>query len=60
MCFVFVNYWEQTLRAALAMIKKKPYLRLSTGGQGKSHQPKSLWYETNGTPAVQNNKSNSD
>jgi len=28
--------------------------------QGKSHQPKSLWYETNRTPATQNMKSNSD
>jgi len=28
--------------------------------QGKSHQPKSLWYETNRTPATQNKKSNSD
>jgi len=25
--------------------------------QGKSHQPKSLWYETNRTPATQNKKS---
>jgi len=28
--------------------------------QGKSHQPKSLWYETNRTPATQNKKSPSD
>jgi len=28
--------------------------------QGKSHQPKSLWSETNRTPATQNKKSNSD
>jgi len=28
--------------------------------QGKNHQPKSLWYETNRTPATQNRKSNSD
>jgi len=24
MCFVLFNYWEQRLRAALAMVKKKP------------------------------------
>jgi len=28
MCFVLINYWEQRLRAALAMVKKKPH-RLS-------------------------------
>ena len=28
--------------------------------QGKSHQPKSFWYETNRTPATQNKTSNSD
>ena len=25
MCFVLINYWEQRLRAALAMVKKKPH-----------------------------------
>ena len=54
------NYWEQRLRAALAMVKQKPHPHLSTRHQGKSHQPKSLWYETNRTPAAQNKKSNSD
>jgi len=24
MCFVLINYWEQRLGAALAMVKKKP------------------------------------
>jgi len=28
--------------------------------QGKSHQPKSLWDETNRTPATPNKKANSD
>jgi len=28
--------------------------------QGKNHQPKSLWCETNRTPATQNRKSKSD
>jgi len=28
--------------------------------QGKSNEPKSLWYETNRTLATQNKKSNSD
>jgi len=62
MCFVLINYWEQRLRAALAMVKKEPHpLFFSpTRHQGKSHQPKSLWYETNGTPATQNKKSPSD
>jgi len=31
-----------------------------TRHQGKSHQPKSLWYETNRTAAMQNKKSPSD
>jgi len=30
------------------------------GHQRKNHQPKSLWYETDRTPAMQNRKSNSD
>jgi len=25
MCFVLINYWEQRLRAALAMVKEKPH-----------------------------------
>jgi len=25
MCFVLINYWEQRLRAAVAMVKKKPH-----------------------------------
>jgi len=25
MCFVLINYWEQRLYAALAMVKKKPH-----------------------------------
>jgi len=25
MCFVLINYWEQRLRAALAMVKKEPH-----------------------------------
>ena len=25
MCFVLNNYWEQKLRSALAMVKKKPH-----------------------------------
>jgi len=59
MCFVLINYWEQRLRAALAMVKKKPHPHLSTRRQGKGNQPKSLGYETNGMPATQNKKSNS-
>jgi len=43
MCFVLNNYWEQRLRAALAMVKKEPHPHLSTRRQGKTHQPKSLW-----------------
>ena len=31
-----------------------------TWHQGKSHQPKSLWYETNRTPVTQNKKSPSN
>jgi len=55
------NLREQRLRAALAMVKKEPHpLFFSNRRQGKSHQPKSLWYETNRTPAAQNKKSNSD
>jgi len=26
MCFVLINYWEQRLRAALAMVKKEPHI----------------------------------
>jgi len=55
-----INYWEQRLRAAVAMVKKKPRPHLSTRRQEKSHQPKSLWYKTNRTPAAQKKKSNSD
>jgi len=55
------NLREQRLRAALAMVKKEPHpLFFSNRHQGKSHQPKSLWYETNRTPAAQNKKSNTD
>jgi len=25
MCFVLINYWEQRVRAALAMVKKEPH-----------------------------------
>jgi len=60
MCFVLFNYWEQRLRAALGMVKKEPYPHWPTRRQGKSHQPKSLWYQTNRTPAAQNRKSNPD
>ena len=60
MCFVLINYWEQRLLAALAMVKKKPHPHLSTQRQGKSHQPKAHWYETNRTADAQNRKSNSD
>jgi len=36
MCFVLINYWEQRLCAALAMVKKKPHpLLLSTPAPGK-------------------------
>jgi len=55
------NLQEQGLRAALAMVKKEPHpLFFSNRRQGKNHQPKSLWYETNRTPAAHNKKSNSD
>ena len=60
MCFVLFNYRVPRLRAALAIVKKEPQPHLSTLRQGKSHQPKSLWYETNRIPAAQNRKSNSD
>jgi len=55
-----IHYGEQRLRAALAMVKKKPHPHLSTRRQGKSHQPKSLGYETNRTPAAQNRNSSPD
>jgi len=55
-----INYWEQRLCAALAMVKKKPHPHLSTRRQGKRHQPKSLWSETNRAPATQNRKSSPD
>ena len=55
------NLQDQRLRAALAMVKKEPHPHFETNWrQGKSHQPKSLWYETNRTPAAQHRKSNSD
>ena len=61
-CFVLIDYWEQRVGAALAMVKKKlhPLCVYPPRHQGKNHQPKSLWSETNRTPAMQNKKSNSD
>jgi len=51
------NLREQRLRIALAMVMKEPHpLIFSNWRQGKSHQLKSLWYETNRTRAVQNKK----
>jgi len=36
MCFVLINYWEQRLRAALAMVKKEPHpLFFSNPAPGK-------------------------
>ena len=58
--FCIKNYWEQRLRAALAMVKKKLHPHLSIRRQGKSHQPKSLWYETNLTPGGENRQSSPD
>jgi len=57
-----INYGEQRLRAALAMVKKEPHPLFFSPArhQGKSHQPKSLWYETNRTQATQNKKSPSE
>jgi len=35
-CFVLINYWEQRLRAALAIVKKEPHPRfLSNPAPGK-------------------------
>jgi len=56
MCFVLINYWEQKLRAALAMVKKKPnprfFLQPSTrekaskprlsGTRPTAHQPRKI------------------
>jgi len=56
-----IHYWEERPRGALAMAKKKPHPRFyPPRHQGKTHQPKSLWYETNRTPATQNMKSPSN
>ena len=37
MCFVLINYWEQRLYAALAMVKKKPH-RISFMHPGARHK----------------------
>jgi len=41
MCFVLINYWEQRLRAALAMVKKKshPLIFLLPGPREKAINP---------------------
>jgi len=41
MCFVLINYWEQRLRAALAMVKKKshPLIFLLPGTREKAINP---------------------
>jgi len=41
MCFVLFNYWEQRLRAALAMVKKKPHplCFIHAGGREKAINP---------------------
>ena len=40
MCFVLINYWEQRLRAALAMVKKKPHpLVYPPGAREKAINP---------------------
>jgi len=61
-CFILIKHWEQRPRGVLAIAKKKPHplAFYPPRRQGKSHQPKSLWYETNRTPATQNKKSPSD
>ena len=60
MCFVLINYWEQRLRAALAMVKKKPHHLSSihasarekainpslAGPRPTAHQPHKIWYQT--------------
>jgi len=56
-----INYGEQRRRGALAMAKKKLHPHFyPPRRQGKSHEPKSLWYETKRTPATQNKKSPSN
>jgi len=39
MCFVLNNYWEQRLRAALAMVKKKPVPTYPPGTREKAIHP---------------------
>jgi len=41
MCFVLRNYWEQRVRAALAMVKKEPHPRffLQPGTREKAMNP---------------------
>jgi len=38
-CFVLINYWEQRLRAALAMVKKEPYPLFSFLQPGTREKP---------------------
>ena len=47
------------MHAALAMAKKTSLI-YPPRHQRKNHQPKSLWYGTNRTPATSNKKSNSN
>jgi len=60
--FVLNNHGEQRLRAALAMVKKKPHHLsfIHPGTRDKRHQPKSLLFESNRTTAMQIKKSNSN
>jgi len=40
MCFVLINYWDQRLRAALAMVKKEPHPHFyPPGGREKAINP---------------------
>ena len=72
MCVVLINYWEERLRAALAMVKKKPHL-LSfihpgarekainpslSGARPTAHQPRKIRNQTptNGAQEETSNK----
>ena len=60
MCFVLFNYWEQRLRAALAIVKKKPHLLCfihrsarektinpsPSGPRPTAHQPRKIGNQT--------------
>jgi len=68
MCFVLINDWEQRLRAALAMVKKKPHPLVDAPGAREkainpslsgmrptAHQPRKIRNQTRTKGAEQEN-----